>query len=276
MNNFKIALNDTIETRLLVNLKFLNINYIKYPSIQRPCKEEFNKINYPKIYHGLVARYTDLPDILSDDFINNVNVEKTKYFLTHSNSTIISIHIGDNLKNFSDNECIKNAIKNIDFVKKYIQTKESYIALENMEDLSNFNTLNPKFIKRLVNETNTKFLFDTAHATVASNLLNMNIYEYVNNLPLDKLYEIHFSGTEFIDGHVLTHIRARKEDYELLEYVLNISSPKVVTLEYGLYDKNYSIDFLNNLPKVSYSKMNIEALNEILFMYYKVNKLRKK
>lgn len=278
MKKFQIALNDTLETRLLATSMLVNIAYLKYPSIKRPCKEEYDCIKYAKIFHGVVAKYEKLPDVLSDDFIDNVDIEKTKYFFDHSNYPIISIHIGDNLKNLSDEECIENAIKNIEFIKDALKNpyRDILVALENMEILSNLNTLNPYFIKRLIKATNCKFLLDTAHATIAAHLLNMNVYDYITELPLEDVVEIHFSGTAYDGDYILSHIKAREEDYELLEYVLNIANPDVITIEYGLYDTHYKRDILNTLPKVSYSQINITALNEILYMYYRVDKLRQK
>lgn len=274
MKNFDIALNDTLETRLLLSTMLVNVKYLKYPSIQKPCEEIFSEIHHRKIFHGVIAKYDKLPDIFSNDFIFNIDVEKTKYFFKHSSYPILSMHIGDNLDNLLDDKCLENAVKNINFIRENLET--DCIALENMEFLSNLNTLNPEFITKLINKTNTMFLLDTAHATIAANLLNMDIYEYINKLPLNKLCEIHFSGTQIDGNNILSHIKAREEDYKLLEYILNINTPETITIEYGLYDKEYSSKLLNSFPKVSYSKINIEALNEILYMYYRINKLREK
>ncbi len=276
MNNFKIALNDTLESRLLVSSMLVNVEYIKYPSISKPSEEEFTEIFYRTIYHGLYSKNNKLPDILSPDFLDNLDLEKSIRILSLSNSPGISIHIGDNLKNLSDEECIKNAVKNIKYIKENLLNERLlFVYLENMECGSNLNTLNPEFITKLVEATNCNFLLDTAHATIAAGLLNMDVCEYISKLPMDRLYEIHFSGTAREGNTFYSHIKASEHDYKVLEYALSLNTPKIVTIEYGLYDKVYKSGFLNNMQKVSYSKINIEALNEILYMYYRVNKLRK-
>ncbi len=276
MNDFYIALNDTLETRLLVSSMLVDVEYIKYPSITKPSIEEFKEIYYRTLYHGLYPKKDILPDILSENFRKNLNVEETKKLIKLSNSPGISIHIGDNNENLSDAECILNAKINMNFIKKcFFTDRTTFIYLENMEEESNLNTLKPEFITRLVNETGSKFLLDTAHATIAAHLLNMDLKEYISKLPMDKLYEIHFSGTAIEGNKVFSHIKAREEDYKILEYALSLNNPQIVTIEYGLYDKHYKNGFLNRQEKVSYSKINMNALNEILYMYYRVNKLRK-
>lgn len=276
MNNFVIAFNDTLESRLLVSSMITDIEFIKYPSITKPVEEDFKQIFYNTLFHGLIAKNDTLPDILSPNFKEDLDLDRTRFFLNYSQSPWISIHIGDNLKDLSDDECIINAKKNIQYIRENISNDRlHYIALENMELGSNLNTLKPDFITRLIKETGCKLLLDTAHATIAAHLLNMDVFEYVSKLPLNDLVEIHFSGTAKEKDTIYSHIRAREKDYELLEYILSKKTPYVVTLEYGLYDKVYKSGFLNNMQKVSYSKINIEALNEILYMYYRVNKLRK-
>jgi len=59
------------------------------------------------------------------------------------------------------------------------------------------------------------------------------VYAYLEELPLDRVVEIHVSGPRFENGwwHDY-HDTLQTEDYALLEWVLRRSTPRVVTLEY--------------------------------------------
>jgi uncharacterized protein (UPF0276 family) len=87
------------------------------------------------------------------------------------------------------------------------------------------------------------FLFDTSHARNAAYNRNMDFQTYIKGLPLDRLYEVHLSGTMMDEniGIVAHHTKMNEEDYEFLKYLLKNTPVKVITLEYGpLKDTNYS------------------------------------
>jgi uncharacterized protein (UPF0276 family) len=61
----------------------------------------------------------------------------------------------------------------------------------------------------------------------------MDIRDYVKSLPLDRVVQVHVSGPRMQGGGLVdAHETLQATDYELLDFVLARTDPKVVTLEY--------------------------------------------
>jgi uncharacterized protein (UPF0276 family) len=95
--------------------------------------------------------------------------------------------------------------------------------------------VDPTFISQIVREADCHFLLDLAHARVTAAMLGRPVREYVQELPLERLVEIHVSGPRPIgipgrwgDAHEFL----QEEDYALLEWVLTLARPQAVSLEY--------------------------------------------
>lgn len=92
----------------------------------------------------------------------------------------------------------------------------------------------PSFIARIVDTVDVGLLLDLAHARVSAHRLGMTIYAYLDQLPLDRVQQLHISGPRWIDDVLTdTHDSLLEEDYALLKYVLERTHPWALTLEYG-------------------------------------------
>jgi hypothetical protein len=61
----------------------------------------------------------------------------------------------------------------------------------------------------------------------------VDVHDYVDDLPLERVRQIHISGPRVRNGHFYdAHEDLGKEDYELLKWVLMRIKPEIVTLEY--------------------------------------------
>jgi uncharacterized protein (UPF0276 family) len=91
----------------------------------------------------------------------------------------------------------------------------------------------PEFIGRVLEETDCGFLLDTAHARLTAACLAWDVHAYLQALPLERVVEIHASGP-WLEGDrwVDSHEPLQEEDYALLVWLLQRTSPRVVTLEY--------------------------------------------
>lgn len=88
-------------------------------------------------------------------------------------------------------------------------------------------------ITRILDLTDTSFLLDLAHARVVASVFGLDVHDYIDNLPLEKVRQIHVSGPRLKNGHLYdAHEDLQEEDYELLKWVLAKKKPEVVTLEY--------------------------------------------
>jgi len=64
--------------------------------------------------------------------------------------------------------------------------------------------------------------------------LNRDPHDYIAALPLERLVEVHVSGTSLRDGQMVdSHEPLADEDADLLSWLLARSAPQVVTLEYA-------------------------------------------
>ncbi len=110
------------------------------------------------------------------------------------------------------------------------------IVLENLHSIRGKRydyAASPEVITEIVKETDSGFLLDIAHARVAAEYQGQEVHAYIERLPLDRLAQIHVSGVRVRYGRIHdAHESMGEEDYQLLQWVLGIRSPQVVTLEY--------------------------------------------
>lgn len=90
---------------------------------------------------------------------------------------------------------------------------------------------NPDTIRRILDADGCNFLLDIAHARVAADIHNTDIFSYLARLPLDRVIQLHISGPRVQDGRLSdAHEVLQVEDYKILEWVLTQTKPKVLTL----------------------------------------------
>lgn len=105
----------------------------------------------------------------------------------------------------------------------------------------------PVFIRQILREAAVDFLLDLAHARCAAHYLGVDVHDYLEALPLDKVREIHASGPHLLPDGVLddSHYPMQEVDYRLLEWTLRRCSPQIVTLEYGGVGPDFAHPELN-------------------------------
>jgi uncharacterized protein (UPF0276 family) len=115
------------------------------------------------------------------------------------------------------------------------------LIIENMPAttlLNNRFELDPATIRRVLSTLDTGLLLDLAHARVAAEFQKMTVEDYLLELPLERVREIHISGVREVDGILRdAHETLQEADYELLAWVLERTKPEVVTLEYFREDQ---------------------------------------
>lgn len=92
----------------------------------------------------------------------------------------------------------------------------------------------PEVIRAVLEATGTYFLLDLSHAQVSASRLGFAIGDYLAQLPLERVKQLHVSGPRPVGGTLAdVHETLRPADYELLADVLKEIDPWAVTLEYG-------------------------------------------
>lgn len=95
--------------------------------------------------------------------------------------------------------------------------------------------VDPHYISKVCNEYDIGMLLDTAHASVSAYHLKMDIHDYLLQLPLHRVKEIHFVGTQMTNDQGLKDIHSplTARDYDLLDWLKDKCNPEIITLEYG-------------------------------------------
>ena len=121
-------------------------------------------------------------------------------------------------------------------VTRLARSTQVDVILENTEPLP-FNgydfEVQTERITEVLEKTGCGFVLDTGHSRVSAAALKMDVYDYVNRLPLDRVVQVHVSGPRMRDGRLVdAHEPMQETDYALLDFVLARTHPRVVTLEY--------------------------------------------
>lgn len=127
------------------------------------------------------------------------------------------------IKIFKERLDVPLIIENIDYNPMY---KDGTVLAE---------AVNPAFISHVCNEYNVDMLLDTAHAKVSAYHTNTHILDYLGQLPLERVKEIHFVGTKMTEEYGIkdTHTELEDSDYVLMSTLLESCKPDIITLEYG-------------------------------------------
>jgi uncharacterized protein (UPF0276 family) len=94
----------------------------------------------------------------------------------------------------------------------------------------------PAFICDVLEATGCDLLLDLAHAQVSASWLGADVEEMLEQLPLERVREVHVSSPRPSAGNSAhlddVHETLTERDYELLRWVLGRAAPRAVVLEY--------------------------------------------
>jgi uncharacterized protein (UPF0276 family) len=100
--------------------------------------------------------------------------------------------------------------------------------------------LQPQVIRDLILRTGCRLLLDISHAGVTARRLGMTAEEYILSLPVDRLSEMHLSGTQLCeDGLWRDHRPMSDGDWRLAEWAFGKiargewAAPRIIAFEYG-------------------------------------------
>jgi uncharacterized protein (UPF0276 family) len=97
----------------------------------------------------------------------------------------------------------------------------------------------PPVLAQLVRGNNCGLLLDISHARIAANALGIDPKTYIEQLPVEHLRELHFTGLQRRDSQLYDHHPIQSDDWPWLEWaLLQVSSgawarPDLLALEYG-------------------------------------------
>lgn len=160
--------------------------------------------------------------------------------------------LGFPLAFLSQARAYERALKNMQILQAQLSRP---VAVENQayHRLSGHNYVTePAFLRQFLKETDTYLLLDLGHARVSAAMWKLAIDDYLQQLPLERVIEIHISGPRHYRGHLRdVHAPLQDIDYAILRHVLS-DTPQLqaVTLEY-YGDKNCLLEQLQNLRQIT-------------------------
>jgi uncharacterized protein (UPF0276 family) len=246
----KIGVNLSEELIELINEKKVSVDYVKI-ALQNSDDEITEKYKDYGILllHGLGI---DIPQHIGTTKLSGVNWNQIKDKVEFCNSQFIGLHCGTYQSDWDGQEVTFEMVKERmgKVLKLWKENLDIDILIENVPYTSYYENNSPKIIKhsvspKLINEVCTEnevgLLLDIAHAKVAASGLGMSIEDYLTELPLERVKEIHAVGTRKTENGLRdNHLEMDEDDYKILEFALIITNPEIVTLEYGGFGEHFS------------------------------------
>jgi uncharacterized protein (UPF0276 family) len=119
------------------------------------------------------------------------------------------------------------------------------VILENANYDPNYDipiwVIRPPNLRRAVEESGCGLLLDLGHAKMSAAYFGVDVHEYIEQLPLHALKELHVAGTRYVEAErrLVDHYPMADDDWALAEWALghihrgDWPRPWVVALEYG-------------------------------------------
>jgi len=100
-------------------------------------------------------------------------------------------------------------------------------------------SVEPGLIHRILEETGCGLLFDLSHARIAAFYLQMKLDDYLDQLPMNRMREMHFTGMKWMEGKLTDHLEAQESDWQALDKGIDRihrgewPEPWLIAFEYG-------------------------------------------
>ncbi len=288
--NLKISLSEQPEWReknlaeslVLIKNQLKNVDFIEYKYLHLIQKTN-QKITALIDRKPILVHFQYLNDKLK--LLNLADLKMRKQLsreiisiINRLNPLIISFHLGFSVeemevggqftfnkaksKILSRQEVFSNINHNLNFLKSIFPGKE--IILENLDyapkDLSGCYeyVCEPEFIKKIIIQNQVGMLLDLAHAKVTAFNKKIDFYNYLFQLPLDRIKQIHMSKSKIknglaIDSHNILENIKDEDEISALKMLLKSSLLKnleIIGLE-TFSDIPLQIKLLNKIIKES-------------------------
>lgn len=265
----KIGCNYYLETEELVRDKQIEIDYFKFPALGFQMGIMEDEIAFtsfckrvtalkPILLHGLYPAPHDLSfSTLKDNF----NYKLCDQLIQATKTPGISFHpcFRPIDQNVNITSLLDTIINNISFIK-HTYSDLDFVSVENVDSLRFGQLIDPDVFSTIINESGCDFLLDISHAYCSARARGENVREYIKRLPLKQVYEIHVNGWLMNENGIMCHVKTHKECYDLLEEVLEVANPKIITIEYGRGDDKIGA----GIPTINPNSINPEVKYEIM------------
>ncbi len=237
-----LAVSDRPMIRSLIKAGEISVNYLELSgSYANSAPDELP--HQPFLLHNPIWNWS----IAHHDAVNQKNaLATTRSMVEHLHVPWLSLHLGFSAEEVIFDEWVKptspplseeavfeNIYQNL---KRFAAEIPVPLMIENLD----YNPggayeyiCQPAFITAVLENADLALLLDIAHARVSADRLNIPIDDYLNQLPLERVQQIHISSPRRQNGILMDiHEFLLDEDYALLESLLKRTKPRTLTLEY--------------------------------------------
>lgn len=234
-------------------------NFINYGGWVRECLNEISR-HYPLVAHGVGL------SIGSTDPLDLEFIKKLRAFAEEIRSPWVSDHLCFTMVDHTNlNELIplpftKEAVNNCaDRIKLIQDTVGKPFLVENVTryiTVSDREMSEADFISAVLEKSDCGLLLDLTNVFLNSSYHKFDAISFLNSIPLNRVAQIHLAGSrinergEIIDAH---NAPVFPEVWELLKYVLNITGPTSILIEWD-----------NDLPALATLMNEVRICREVL------------
>lgn len=193
---------------------------------------------YPVVPHGVSLYFG------STDPFNRQQLKKLKELVKRTKTPYLSDHLcwgsvdgkytHDLLPMPYTFEAAKHTAARVKYVQDYLEIP---VCVENVSSYAEFHASQMsewQFLSEVVEAADCGILLDVNNIYVSSRNHNFDPYEYLSNVPLDRIAQIHVAGHTTFDNYLLdTHVGPVKADvWDLYAKLIELIGPTNTLLEW--------------------------------------------
>ncbi len=249
----KLAINYSPQAKMLADQQKIELDLFKCPAASENAVREYA----PTLLQDARACrpiYIHFPLHAGNGSIAASNWDEIEEALGQTGTPCINVHLQAQTKDFpemtADTQAPEDVARLTDsFLKDITELTERFgsdrVIVENVvyrgaEGKVLRPCVDPAVISFVVTETNCGLLLDTAHARLTCLALGMDVKDYIRELPVSRLKELHVTGAQFDGDRVRDSMPMGQEDWEVIEWVLQqvrekqfSAKPWLLAFEYG-------------------------------------------
>jgi len=216
-------------------------------------------------HEGLDILFESPYGIISDHLVEWIRTENTFNFLDEKQAISFSCDFGPSCRTYK-NVMVNGILRSYPVgtilsereilslaVERCAWLRSKFAGILKFEILNFYPTgvyehvCKPDFISLFLENVNGELLLDLGHARVSSENMGVSFDQYLDELPLERVSEIHFSKAAMVNGvWEDAHELPVEEDYKLLESLIEKLDIRHIVVEY-YKDSQKLVDIFNTL-----------------------------
>lgn len=229
----KLAVNYSTALHKLIETQKVHVDLLKCPEwdgLVRPA------LNIGQVYiHFEIALGTDKVQYLNFDLIRRMlRMTDTRFINTHlSNSAQLSSRSRKQILAAweADLAFLRKQLPGIPFIAENLPWHSSLPQLKLASD--------PQLISEFLVRNEVGLLLDLSHAQITAAMMSVDYRDYVAQLPLERLEELHITGIREYRGYMTDHFEMQEHDWPIAQWAASQirsgvwKEPEIVAFEYG-------------------------------------------